>query len=95
VVHEGSVEIRKEIDGLSRTLGRHEEGDLFGEIALFRKGGRSADAVAISDVELLVIKNERLDWLIRNRPALTIEILRRLSEWVVASDRDRAGAEAR
>jgi S1-C subfamily serine protease/rhodanese-related sulfurtransferase len=95
VVHEGSVEIRREIDGLSRTLGRHEEGDLFGEIALFRKGGRSADAVAVSDVELLVIKNERLDWLIRNRPALTIEILRRLSEWVVASDRDRASAEAR
>jgi hypothetical protein len=41
-------------------------------------------------VELLVIKNERLDWLIQNRPQLTREIVRRLSNWVVQTDRERA-----
>ena len=51
---------------------------------------RSADIIAQTDVELLVIKNERLDWLIRNRPQLTIEVLRRLSNWVVQTDRERA-----
>jgi S1-C subfamily serine protease/rhodanese-related sulfurtransferase len=95
VVHEGSVEIRKSVDGEARVLGHHKEGDLFGELALFRKAPRSADAVAVTDVELLIIQNERLDWLIRNRPALTIELLRRLSEWVVMSDRDRAAAQTR
>src|SRR5262245_32939661 len=95
VVHEGTVEIRKQIDGEQRMLGRHAEGDLFGEVAFFRKGPRSADAIAATDVELLVIPNERLDWLIRNRPALTMEILRRLSEWLVTSDRDRATAAVR
>jgi hypothetical protein len=39
-----------------------------------------------------VIKNERLDWLIRNRPQLTIEVLRRMSNWIVQSDRERTPA---
>jgi hypothetical protein len=59
---------------------------------LFREGPRSTDAIAQSEVELLVIKNERLDWLIRNRPQLTIEVLRRLANWIVQSDRERAHA---
>jgi S1-C subfamily serine protease/rhodanese-related sulfurtransferase len=92
VVHNGSVEIRKQIDGEHRLLRRHGEGDLFGEVAFFREGPRSTDAIAASDVELLVIPNERLDWLIHNRPVLTKEILKRLAEWVVMSDRGRAAA---
>jgi CRP-like cAMP-binding protein len=56
---------------------------------LFREAPRSADLIAQTDVELLIVKNERLDWLIRNRPQLTIEILRRLSNWIVQSDRER------
>ena len=62
------------------------EGELLGELGLFRRAPRSLDAVATSDVELLVIRNERLDWLIRNRPQLTIELLRYLSNIIVESD---------
>lgn len=90
VVHAGSVEIRKQFDGVDRVLSHLGEGDLFGEMALFRKAPRSADAVAASDVELLIIKNEKLEWLIRNRPQLTIEVLKRLSDWVVSTDRERS-----
>ncbi|MBI4592816.1 MAG: hypothetical protein HY728_01245, partial [Candidatus Rokubacteria bacterium] len=52
-------------------------------------------AVAATDVEMLVIKNERLEWLIRNRPQLTIEILKRLSEWVVLTDKERSERSTR
>jgi S1-C subfamily serine protease/rhodanese-related sulfurtransferase len=90
VVHSGKVEIRRVFDGEEKTLSHLGEGDLFGEMALFRQAPRSADAVATSDVELLVIKNERLDWLIRNRPQLTTEVIKRLSNWVVQTDRERA-----
>jgi rhodanese-related sulfurtransferase len=90
VVHSGSVRIRRHFDGDEKTLNTLGEGALFGEIALFRDAGRSADAVAATDVELLVIKNERLDWLIHNRPQLTREIVRQLSNWVVQTDRERA-----
>jgi S1-C subfamily serine protease/rhodanese-related sulfurtransferase len=90
VVHSGTVRIRRSFDGTDKTLNTLSEGQLFGEIALFRDARRSADAVAATDVELLVIKNERLDWLIQNRPQLTREIVRRLSNWVVQTDRERA-----
>jgi rhodanese-related sulfurtransferase len=95
VVHSGVVEARRTFDGEHRLLGTMGEGQLIGEIALFREGPRSADLIAQSDVELLVIKNERLDWLIRNRPQLTIEVLRRLSNLIVQTDRERAHAPAR
>src|SRR5919109_2783716 len=90
VIHSGVVEVRRTFDGEARLLGTMGEGELLGEMALFRNAPRSADIVAQTDVELLVIKNERLDWLIRNRPQLTIEIIRRLSNWIVQSDRERS-----
>jgi S1-C subfamily serine protease/rhodanese-related sulfurtransferase len=92
VIHSGAVEIRRTFDGEHRLLNTMGEGELLGDLGLFRGGPRSADAIAQSDVELLVIKDERLDWLIRNRPQLTIEILRRLSNWIVQTDRERAHA---
>lgn len=95
VVHAGAVEIRKRIGDTDRILGRLGEGELLGEMALFRKAPRSASAVAATDVELLVVKAERLEWLIRNRPQLTLEILKRLSDWVVATDQERSEASVR
>jgi S1-C subfamily serine protease/rhodanese-related sulfurtransferase len=89
VIHSGVVEIRRTFDGEHRLLNTMGEGQLLGELALFRHAPRSADAIAQTDVELLVLKNERLDWLIRNRPQLTIELVRRLSNWIVQSDRER------
>jgi rhodanese-related sulfurtransferase len=91
VIHAGSVEIRRNFDGSERVLNRIGEGEPLGEMALFRGGARrSATAVAADDVELLVIKEERLEWLIRNRPQVAIELLKRLSNIVVATDQERA-----
>ena len=90
VVHAGTVEIRLKADGSYRTLTTYGEGELFGEMALFRKTIRSASAVASTDVELLVIKNERLEWLSRNRPQLTLELQKRLSDMVANANRDGA-----
>src|SRR5437773_1587704 len=85
VIHAGTVEIKRRLDGAERTLNRLGEGELLGDLALFRKGPRSASAVATAETELLVIKDERLEWLIRNRPQLTVELLKRLSKLVVAT----------
>lgn len=90
VIHAGTVEIRRQFDGGERVVNRVGEGEPLGEMALFRKGPRSASAVAVGAVELLIIKDERLEWLIRNRPQLTIELLKRLSNLVVATDQERA-----
>jgi len=88
VVHAGTIEIRKRIEGHDRRLNLVNEGELIGEMALFRKAPRSATAVAVTRAELLVVHNERLGWLIRNRPELTAELLKRLSDQIVSRDTD-------
>src|SRR5262249_55081214 len=88
VVHAGTVEIRKRVDGRECRLNLVNEGELIGEMALFRKAPRSASAVAVTSAELLVVQNERLGWLIRNRPELTQELLKRFSDQVVSRDAD-------
>jgi S1-C subfamily serine protease/rhodanese-related sulfurtransferase len=94
VIHAGTVEIRRNFDGVERVVNRVGEGNPLGEMAVFRGGRRSASAVAAEDVELLVIKEERLEWLVRNRPQLALELLKGLSNLVVATDQERAQAHA-
>ena len=86
IIHSGTVEVRLHENGSVRVLVQQGEGELTGEMALFRRGKRSTDLVAVTDVDLLVLKSERLDWLIRNRPEVTIEILKRLSDYVARSN---------
>jgi S1-C subfamily serine protease/rhodanese-related sulfurtransferase len=93
VIHAGTVEVRRTIDGVQRTLAKLGEGELIGDYALFRNAPRSADMVATSPTELIVIKHERLDWLIRNRPQLTMEVLKRLAEAAVQQDGKRPGVK--
>jgi rhodanese-related sulfurtransferase len=90
IIHSGAIEIRRRINGTDKVLARLGEGELVGEMALFRKAPRSTDMIAATDSELLVITYERLEWLIRNRTQLTLEILKRLSELVVSTDSQRA-----
>ena len=90
VIHSGTVEVRKKFNGVERTLAKLGEGQLIGEWALFRSAPRSADMIATSPTELLVLKHERLDWLIRNRPQLTMEVLKSLAEAAVTKDDTRA-----
>jgi len=93
VIHAGTVEIRRNFDGVERVVNRIGEGQPLGEMAIFRGSARrSASAVAADDVELLVIKEERLEWLVRNRPQLALELLKNLSNLVVATDQERAQA---
>ena len=89
VIHSGALDVRIHVNGGERIVARLGEGELVGEMSLFRKAARSADLIAATDVELLVITHEKLEWLIRNRTQLTLEILKRLSELVVATDSGR------
>jgi CRP-like cAMP-binding protein len=79
VVHAGKVEIRRKTDGEEcrvRVLG---QGDLLGELALFRGTPHSASAIALEPVTLLVIPAQRLEDLVRARPALAVALIRQLA----------------
>jgi len=86
LVHAGTIEVVKRSAGGDRRLNLVKEGGLLGEMALFRHATRSATAIAVTDAELLVMRNERLEWLIRNRPELTLELLKWLSDQIVSRD---------
>ncbi len=54
-------------------------GDFFGELAFLDRGRRSANAVAITAVELFVISRAQFDEVAGSQPALAAGILSRLA----------------
>jgi len=85
LVHSGAVEVRRRLEGQDRVLRRLVEGDLLGEVALFRDGPHTATAVAVGTVALLVIPANRLESLIRKTPQLAIALIRQLARMAADS----------
>lgn len=75
VIRSGRVEIRRD-DGIVAEL---VAGDFFGEMSLLESLPRDADAVALTDVELLVITQGALLVRLRRDPTFALEMLHRLS----------------
>jgi CRP/FNR family cyclic AMP-dependent transcriptional regulator len=75
VIRSGQVEIRRD-DGVVALLG---PGDFFGEMSLLESLPRDADAVAVTDVDLLVITQGALLVRLRRDPTFALEMLHRLS----------------
>ncbi len=79
LVHEGTVEVRRWVDGEERVLNNLAKGDLLGEVALFRDAPHSVTAIALDHVSLLVIPAHRLENMVRENPELAIELIRQLA----------------
>ena len=93
-VHLGKVEIRKVMGGEERVLTVLKKGDPLGELALFRNAPRSATAVAVEPVTLMVIPANRLDHMVRSNPTLAVALIRDLANrMLVAEDRARAAED--
>ena len=95
LVHEGKVEVRKNLGGeekLLRTLGK---GELLGELALFMNAPRSATAIAAEPVTLLLIPANRLDALVRTNSALALAIIKDLAARMLAAEERAREAENR
>jgi CRP/FNR family transcriptional regulator, cyclic AMP receptor protein len=94
MVHEGKVEVRKRMGAEDRALRVLGKGELLGELALFRNAPRSASAVAVEPVTLMVISANRLDQMVRTNPALAVALLRQLATRMLeAEDRARQAEE--
>lgn len=91
LVHEGQVEVRRQVDGEERTLRQLRHGDLLGEVALFRDAAHSATAVAIDHVTLLVISDDQLEHMVRTSPSLALALIRQLARMAAG----QADADAR
>src|SRR5262249_4080867 len=61
-------------------LSKLEKGDFFGEMALLESVPRTADAVAQSDVKVLVINGARFDEMLHKNPEIAVRIIRKYSK---------------
>lgn len=76
---DGAAEIRKTVDGIEHaliTLGRSQ---VFGEIAFLSETPRSADVVALTDLEVLILTQDNLKTLMNSLPEISNKVLFNLS----------------
>lgn len=80
IVQDGEVHIIKRLRGETHVLSRLERGDFFGEMAVLEDAPRSADAIAHTDVRLLVINGSKFDEMLRKNPEIAVRIIRKYSK---------------
>ncbi len=81
IIFAGSAEVyRKAGDGKQIILNKLRPGSMFGELALFGKGYRTASVKATEETLVSVISRERVHEIIRTFPDIAIEMLKNLTE---------------
>ena len=70
VVHNGRVQVQVNENGRPRTVATLNEGDFFGEMALFTGEPRTANVVAIEETEVLEIGHSAMKRVFDNNPDL-------------------------
>lgn len=87
VVSSGRIAIAKRsIDGRESVVALMERGDVFGEMGLFDRFGRSADARALEPSELVVLPYAPLTAVYESRPALLWGVVRLLAGRLRSTD---------
>ncbi|MEO8036969.1 MAG: cyclic nucleotide-binding domain-containing protein, partial [Acidobacteriota bacterium] len=80
IIQEGVVEIIKHLRGETHLLSTLEKGDFFGEMAVLDDCPRSADAIAKTEVKVLLINGARFDEMLRKNPEVAVRIIRKYSK---------------
>ena len=80
IIQDGEVEIIKHINGESHILSHLEKGDFFGEMALLEAAPRTADAIAKTEVKVLLINGSRFDDMLKKNPEIAVRIIRKYSK---------------
>jgi CRP-like cAMP-binding protein len=87
IVHEGKVEILKQVEGGElKPLVVFEKGDFFGEMAILEDLPRTASARAVADGTLLVINGSTFDQMLRANPEIAVRMMRKLSRRLRETD---------
>jgi len=79
VIENGEVEIRKHLAGEERVLATLGKGDFFGEMCMLEEDSpRSATAVAIDDVDAVMIDQSAFTFILKHNPEIAIRMMRKL-----------------
>jgi Cyclic nucleotide-binding domain len=83
-VLEGELRVRINVLGKETILATLGAGEMFGDIALFDRGPRSADVVANTDTVLAKVSSAGFDTLAREAPDLATPLLRAIGKTLTA-----------
>ncbi len=96
IVRSGQVEIfLKEPTGEKIVLKTIGPGELFGELAVFDEGPRSAYAVALEESEMLVLDRATLERFVQQRPHAALDLLAVMAQRVRATNEVVRGRTAK
>jgi len=84
IVQAGQVEIAFDEDDTTTRLVLLEEGDVFGESALFSRAPRTANARAVGEARVMTLDRQVLLRRLRQDPLLALELLRSMSRRIRA-----------
>jgi len=79
VIQEGTVEVLSDQDGKEVLLMTLEEGDFFGEMAIFEREVRSATVRALGTVRVLTVDEKTFLRRIHKDPSLAVRIVQTMS----------------
>ncbi len=79
VIENGEVEIRKKLGKDQKILASLGKGDFFGEMCMLEdESPRSASAVAITDVDAVMIDQSAFTYILKHNPEIAIRMMRKL-----------------
>jgi hypothetical protein len=87
IVHEGQIEILKQMAEREHHLALLEKGDFFGEMSILEDLPRAASARAVTAVKLLLINGTTFDQMLRTNPEIAVRMMRKLSRRLRETDR--------
>jgi CRP-like cAMP-binding protein len=79
VIQEGKVEVVAEMEDCEVHLAVREEGDFFGEMAIFERNVRSATVRALGEARVLTVDKKNLLRRIHEDPSLAFRLVETLS----------------
>ena len=95
VIQQGQVEVVREQDGTEVQLATLEEGDFFGEMALFDRERRSATVRALGEARVLTVDKRTFLRRIHEDPSLAFRIVKGMSQRIRKLDAHVARLEGK
>ena len=79
IIVSGGVRVQKDADGNEKDLAVRREGDFVGEMAIIESAPRMATLRALGELRVLVIDGEAFTAILRDRPEVSISMMKTLS----------------
>lgn len=87
LINNGIVAVRRVVREKESTLAYLMPGNTFGEVGILENQARSASVVALSEVDVLVIRREDFVEIMHQYPAVSIELAKTLGRYLMQSNR--------